>query len=100
MHNVALAAGAHHSQTMSLCVMLCSPQVQVPPVTTQHSYNVVDYNLCAVPYISVTYLFAIIFILANYFFGDGSIMLTRVKRLLTLPGKTTCKESEAACQCL
>lgn len=27
-------------------------------------------------------------------------MLTRVKRLLTLPGKTNCEESEAACQCL
>lgn len=38
----ALISGVQHSGSISLYIILCSPQEYLPSVTIQHYYNIID----------------------------------------------------------
>lgn len=41
-HTVTLVSGVQHSDSMSVYILLCSPQVRLPSVTAQHYYSLID----------------------------------------------------------
>ena len=51
-HNVS---GIQHSDSASLYIMLCSSQVKLLFVTTQHYYSIIDYIPYPVPFILLIY---------------------------------------------
>lgn len=57
-HNITLFSGGQHSDSITLNLTLCSPQAQLPSVTTtQLSHNNTSSGLYSVPFIPVTYSF-------------------------------------------
>ena len=50
-HNVPSVSDVQHSDSTSLQIMLCSPQVWLPSVTIQCYYNIIDYVSYAVSFI-------------------------------------------------
>lgn len=53
---VTLVSGVQHRDLTSPYVLLCSPRAWLPSVTQQRNYSTIDYILCAVPFIPVTYI--------------------------------------------
>lgn len=50
---ITLVSGVQHTDFTCLYIMLCSPQVQLPSVTTYPYHNTTDYIPHAVPFIPI-----------------------------------------------